>query len=56
MMEAGRLSAEEIAKKNGFGNRERMRCSFVRGVRTVATGNSTHGRRVDPTSDRSIEA
>ncbi len=30
MMEAGRFSAEEIAKKNGFGNRERMRRSFVR--------------------------
>ena len=30
MMEAGRLSAEEIARKNGFGNRERMRRSFVR--------------------------
>jgi transcriptional regulator GlxA family with amidase domain len=30
MMEAGRFSAEEIAKKNGFGNRKRMRRSFVR--------------------------
>jgi len=30
MMEAGRFSAEEIARKNGFGNRERMRRSFVR--------------------------
>src|SRR5271165_5449718 len=30
MMEAGRFSAEEIASKNGFGNRERMRRSFVR--------------------------
>ena len=29
MMEAGRFSAEEIARKNGFGNRERMRRSFV---------------------------
>ena len=29
-MEAGRFSAEEIARKNGFGNRERMRRSFVR--------------------------
>jgi hypothetical protein len=27
MMEAGRFSAEEIARKNGFGNRERMRRS-----------------------------
>jgi AraC-like DNA-binding protein len=26
----GRFSAEEIARKNGFGNRERMRRSFVR--------------------------
>ena len=30
MMDAGRFSAEEIARKNGFGSRERMRCSFVR--------------------------
>jgi len=30
MMQAGRFSAEEIASKNGFGNRERMRRSFVR--------------------------
>src|SRR5712691_421477 len=30
MMEAGRFSAEEIARKNGFGNRERKRRSFVR--------------------------
>ena len=30
MMEAGRFSAEEIARKNGFGNRGRMRRSFVR--------------------------
>jgi transcriptional regulator GlxA family with amidase domain len=30
MMEAGRFSAEEIARKNGFGNRERLRRSFVR--------------------------
>ena len=30
MMEAGRFSADEIARKNGFGNRERMRRSFVR--------------------------
>jgi transcriptional regulator GlxA family with amidase domain len=30
MMEAGRFSAEEIARKNGFANRERMRRSFVR--------------------------
>ncbi len=30
MIEAGRFSAEEIARKNGFGNRERMRRSFVR--------------------------
>jgi transcriptional regulator GlxA family with amidase domain len=30
MMESGRFSAEEIARKNGFGNRERMRRSFVR--------------------------
>ena len=32
MMEAGRFPAEEIARKNGFGNRERMRRSFVRTV------------------------
>ena len=32
MMEAGRFSAEEIARKNGFGNRERMRRSFVRAL------------------------
>ena len=30
MMEAGRFSAEEIARKNCFGNRERMRRSFLR--------------------------
>ncbi len=30
MMEGGRFSAEEIARKNGFGNRERMRRSFLR--------------------------
>jgi transcriptional regulator GlxA family with amidase domain len=30
MMEAGRFSAAEVARKNGFGNRERMRRSFVR--------------------------
>ncbi len=32
MMEAGRFSADEIARKNGFGNRERMRHAFVRSV------------------------
>jgi transcriptional regulator GlxA family with amidase domain len=32
MMETGRFSAEEIARKNGFGNRERMRRSFVRAL------------------------
>jgi transcriptional regulator GlxA family with amidase domain len=32
MMESGRFSAEEIARKNGFGNRERMRRSFVRAL------------------------
>jgi transcriptional regulator GlxA family with amidase domain len=30
MMEAGRFSAEEIARNNGFGNRERMRQAFLR--------------------------
>jgi AraC-like DNA-binding protein len=30
MMESGGFSAEEIAWKDGFGNRERMRRSFVR--------------------------
>jgi len=30
MMEAGRFSAEEIARMNGFGNRDRMRRSFLR--------------------------
>ena len=30
MMESGRFSAEEIARKNGFGNRERMRRAFLR--------------------------
>jgi transcriptional regulator GlxA family with amidase domain len=30
MMEGGRFSAEEIARKNGFVNRERMRRSFLR--------------------------
>ncbi len=30
MMVAGRFSAEEIARKNGFGNRDRMRRSFIR--------------------------
>ena len=32
MMEAGRFSVEEIARKNGFGNRERMRRSFRRAL------------------------
>jgi transcriptional regulator GlxA family with amidase domain len=32
MMEAGRFSADEIARKNGFGNRERMRRAFVRSL------------------------
>jgi transcriptional regulator GlxA family with amidase domain len=30
MMESSRFSAEEIARKNGFGNRDRMRRSFIR--------------------------
>ena len=30
MMEAGRFSVDEVARKNGFGNRERMRRSFLR--------------------------
>jgi transcriptional regulator GlxA family with amidase domain len=30
MMEEGRFSAEQIARKNGFGNRDRMRRSFIR--------------------------
>lgn len=30
MMEAGRFSVEEVARENGFGNRERMRRAFVR--------------------------
>jgi transcriptional regulator GlxA family with amidase domain len=30
MMEAGRFSVEEIARKNGFRNRDRMRQSFIR--------------------------
>lgn len=30
MMEAGRFSAQEIARKNGFENRDRMRRSFLR--------------------------
>lgn len=30
MMETGRFSAEEIARKNGFGNRDRMRRAFLR--------------------------
>jgi transcriptional regulator GlxA family with amidase domain len=30
MMESGRFSVEEIARKNGFGNRDRMRRSFIR--------------------------
>jgi len=30
MMEAGRFSADEIARKNGFRNRDRMRQSFIR--------------------------
>jgi transcriptional regulator GlxA family with amidase domain len=33
MIESGRFSAEEIARKNGFGNRDRMRRSFVRAFR-----------------------
>ncbi|WP_437618849.1 GlxA family transcriptional regulator [Sorangium sp. So ce1151] len=30
MMESGRFSVDEVARENGFGNRERMRRSFVR--------------------------
>jgi transcriptional regulator GlxA family with amidase domain len=30
MMEAGRFSADKIARKNGFENRDRMRRSFFR--------------------------
>jgi transcriptional regulator GlxA family with amidase domain len=30
MMETGRFSAEEIARRNGFGNRDRLRRSFIR--------------------------
>jgi AraC-like DNA-binding protein len=30
MMEAGRFSADEIAQKNGFENRDRMRRAFIR--------------------------
>ncbi|AUX34211.1 MULTISPECIES: GlxA family transcriptional regulator [Sorangium] len=30
MMESGRFSIDEVARENGFGNRERMRRSFVR--------------------------
>lgn len=30
MMEEGRFSVEEVARKNGFGNRDRMRRSFIR--------------------------
>jgi transcriptional regulator GlxA family with amidase domain len=30
MMEGGRFSAEEIARRNGFENRDRMRRSFLR--------------------------
>ena len=30
MMEVGRFSADEIARRNGFGNRDRMRRSFIR--------------------------
>jgi len=43
-MEAGRFSAEEIARKNGFGNRERMRRSFVRafGQPPQLTGTLLH--------------
>ena len=33
MMEAGRFSAERIARKNGFENRKRMRRSFIRAFR-----------------------
>jgi len=54
MMEAGRFSAEEIARKNGFGNRERMR-AFVRpGIRTTSTNNSTHSKCFGPVSSRWI--
>src|SRR5260370_4525377 len=51
MMEAGRFSAEEIARKNGFGNRERMRQSFLR-----AFGQPPQAiqRTVEPMSSRSI--
>jgi transcriptional regulator GlxA family with amidase domain len=49
MMEAGRFSTEEVAVKNGFGNRERMRHSFLR-----AFGQSPQAiqRTVDQMSTR----
>jgi transcriptional regulator GlxA family with amidase domain len=51
MMEAGRFSAEEIARKSGFGNRERMRQAFLR-----AFGQPPQAiqRAVDQMSARSI--
>jgi transcriptional regulator GlxA family with amidase domain len=51
MMEAGRFSAEEIARKNGFGNRERMRQSFIR-----AFGQPPQAiqRTIQPMSSRAI--
>jgi transcriptional regulator GlxA family with amidase domain len=45
MMEAGRFSSEEIARKNGFGNRERMRRSFIR---TFGQSPQAIKRRVSP--------
>jgi hypothetical protein len=45
-------NAVASARKNGPGNREPMRHSCVR---TAATGNSTHSKRVDSLNGRSIQ-
>jgi transcriptional regulator GlxA family with amidase domain len=44
MLEQGRLSVEEIARETGFGDRERMRRSFVRtfGQTPQAVRNASH--------------
>src|SRR6202030_2988605 len=55
MMEAGRFSAGNCREERFW--KSRTDAPFIRpGFRTIATGNSTHGRRVDPINRRSIEA
>jgi transcriptional regulator GlxA family with amidase domain len=52
MMEAGRFSVKEIARKNGFGNRERMRRSFLRAFGRAPQAIQREVRSRDETPER----